>query len=270
MKKLTASLLVLAMLLAFAACAADTSANTEPAHTTIPGDTTAEPTTAEPTAVQTTEETTAVETTVAAADDATVCCVITVSINPEFALHLNKSGLVLELRCLNEDAQNAIGNANVVGMTGADAVADLLEQIYQHDSSIFSTDQPMVTIAVQAQDGFQQIEQELFRIDSQVETFAQTHQIPLGYQRKSTPVQNPGTTVVSDTIDGNGNRVVVEVDSNGTQWVFISSAETGAMIELIRTEPNGTVTHCYMSTNTTITTYPDGSTTQSQGVIGKG
>lgn len=264
MKNTIVCLLILAVLLTFAACAADTPANTEPAQTTLPKDTTAAPTTAE-----TTEETTTAETTMAA-DDTTVCCVITISINPEFALHLNKNGLVLELQCLNEDAQNAIGKANVLGMTGADAVATLLEQIYQHDSSIFSTDQPMVTIAVQAEEGHQQIEQELFRIDSQVETFAQAHQIPLGYQRKSTPVKDPGTTVVSDTIDGNGNRVVVEMDGNGTQWVFISSAETGAMIELIRTEPNGTVTHCYMATNTTVTTYPDGSTTQTEGVIGKG
>lgn len=100
--------------------------------------------------------------------------------------------------------------------------------------------------------------------------FADAHQIPLGYQRRSAPASEEISTILSDSTDENGNRVVVEMDGDGVEWKTVSSGETGHVIELTGTDPDGTVTHCDMETNTTIVTKPDGTTTQTEGVIGKG
>jgi len=198
-----------------------------------------------------------------------VCCVLTVSINPEFNLHVNRNGHVLLLECLNEDAQNAIGSAEVQGMSVDDAMTVLLEAIYEYDPSVFPEDQPMIKVTVDMRWSFGPLEQAIFRMDEKVMAFAESHQIPLGYQRGSKPASQEMSNVISDTVDENGNRVVVEVDPDGTEWKTVSGAD-GQVIELTGTKPDGTVIHSDMLTNTTTETKPDGTTSQVQGVIGKG
>lgn len=199
-----------------------------------------------------------------------VCCVLTISVNPEFNLYVNKNGHVLRLECLNEDAQNAIGSADVTGQPVDDAVTVLLEAIYEYDAALFPEDQPMIKVTVDMRWSFGPIEQAIFRMDEKVMAFAESHQIPIGYMRGSAPASEEISTVISDSIDENGNRVVVEVDGDGVEWKTISSGENNQVLELIRTDPDGTVTHCDMQTNITTETKPDGTISQMQGVIGKG
>lgn len=268
MKKLLALLLAAVMCLSLVACGgAETGENVPQTEETVSQPETDPSPDADASANAPTENLPVEEET----PNDEVCCVLAVSINPEFNLHLNKNGLVLALECLNEDAQNALARADIVGMTVEDAMAALLEEIYQYDSTVFPADQPVIKVTVDMLKSSGPLNEAIFRMDEAVFSFAESHQIPISYQRGSPPASDEMTsTVVSDGTDENGNRVVVEVDDDGTEWQTISSSETGQVIKLIRTDPDGTMTHCDMETNTTIITKPDGTTTQTEGVIGKG
>lgn len=268
MKKLLALLLAAVMCLSLVACGGPETSGNEPLTNESVSQPETDPTPdADASDNAPTEEPPVEEDT----PDDEVCCVLTVSINPEFNLHLNKNGLVLTLECLNEDAQNALASADVVGMAVEDAIAALLEEIYQYDSTVFPEEQPVIKVTVDMLESSGPLNEAILRMDEAVWSFAENHQIPIAYQRGSAPASDEMTsTVVSDSTDENGNRVVVEVDDDGTEWQTISSGETGQVLELIRTDPDGTVTHCDMETNTTIITRPDGTTEQTEGVIGKG
>ena len=264
MKKWIALILATVMCLALVACGTPEAAEPQTEETSAPQETapTPEP---EPSEAPATEEPPVEET-----GEDEVCCALTVTINPEFRLLLNKNGLVLALECLNEDAQNALGAVDVSGMTAAEAMNTVLEALYLYDSAVFSVDQPMITVNVDMYEEFLPLNQAIMLMDETVFGFAETHQIPLGYQRRSAPASEEISTVISESTDENGNHVVVEVDEDGSEWHMVSDSKTGQMLELIRTDPDGTVTRCDMTTNTTTTTKPDGTTTQMQGVIGKG
>lgn len=45
-----------------------------------------------------------------------VTYIVHVSVNPEFEIHVNEAGIIVELKCLNEDAEKIFANVNVVGM----------------------------------------------------------------------------------------------------------------------------------------------------------
>lgn len=260
MKRFCALLLAMTMCFCFAACG--NNAEAEPIATqleTVPA--TEEIATEEPTVAETIPE--------GPAEDE-VCCVLSVSINPLFDLQLNKDGLVLRVEYGNDDAKNALGSVDVTKMSGDAAIEVLLETIYQYDSTIFEKEMAKVDITVDMRNNQPALEQTIFRIDDKVMEFADKHQIPLGYQRKSLPTKEEMMTVISDTVDANGNRVVVEMDGNGVKWETVSSGETGQVLELTKTAPDGTVTYSDMVTGTTTTTRPDGTTSQEQGVIGKG
>ena len=259
MKKLLAFLLLAAMGIALASCGSSAENNIETQMATAPY-----------TEQTVTEEPTATEVAETETPDDQVCCVVTVSVNPEFSLHLNKDGLVLTLVCLNEDAENATAGLSVTGMAADEAIGTILEGIYRFDSGIFETDQPKITVTVEMEEFYEAIDQAIFRMDEKVFAFADSKQIPMGYERRSVPVQDENSTILSDTIDENGNRVVVEKDPDGVIWETVSDGETGQVLVLIRTDPDGTVTYCDMTTNITTVTKPDGSTSQMSGVIGKG
>lgn len=199
-----------------------------------------------------------------------VCCVVTVSVNPEFNLELDKNGVVLALVCLNEDALNALETVDVIGLGADEAVSQTLEAIYQYDPSVFPEDQPSIKVTVTMYEESVSVHQALARMDEAAMHFAESHQIPIAYMRGSAPASEEISTVVSDSIDENGNRVVVEVDGEGVEWKSICLGDSSQIMELIRTDPDGTVTRCDMQTNTTTVIKPDGTTSQIQGVIGKG
>ncbi len=268
MKKWMALLLAAVMCLALAACGSPEAAETEPQMEEIVSPAEPEPTPEE--AAELPEEPVAEEEVPEETGDNVVCCVLNVSINPEFNLELNKNGAVLALECLNEDAQSALATVDVVGLPADEAVTQALEAIYQHDPSVFPEDQPNIKVTVTMYEDSGSIQQAIARMDEAVMSFAESHQIPIAYMRGSAPASEEISTVISDSIDENGNRVVVEVDGDGVEWKTISSSETGQVIELIRTDPDGTVTHSDMQTNITTETKPDGTTSQTQGVIGKG
>lgn len=271
MKKWIALLLAAVICLAFAACGGTEAVEGEPPQTeetaapeeiAVPEENELMP--EEEPADDTASEEPASEEP---ADDA-VCCVLTVSINPEFELQLNKNGVVLALTCLDEDAQNALGATEVVGMAADEAMTCLLEDIYQYDSAMFPEDQPMISVTVTMYEESAAIYQAIARLDEAAYSFAESHQLPIAYRRGSAPASQEIAAV--ESVDENGNRVIVEVDSDGVEWKTICLGDTTQVIELIRTDPDGTVTHCDMETNTTTVTEPDGTTSQMHGVIGKG
>ena len=267
MKKVKIFMMLMALCLTFAACGGNTAAETEKQTSE---DALQQETTVVTTEETTEEETTMEETTEAGVADDVVCCVLMVSVNPEFSLHLNKEGLVLAVEHLNDDAKQALGGVDVVGMSGDAAMTTLLDAIYAYDSEIFAVDQPKVTIVVEMSEETMPLNQVIFAVDDKVSAFAQEKQIPMGYERRNKPVMEETSTVISDSVDANGNRVVVEEDANGVKWTTVSSGETGQMLELTRVDPDGTITHCDMKTNTTTVTKPDGTTLKQDGVIGKG
>lgn len=273
MRKWIALLLAVVMCLAFAACGGAETVAEEPPQTeepaapeevAVPEETESLPE-EEPADDTVSEEPASAEP----AEDA-VCCVITVSINPEFELQLNKNGAVLALTCLNEDAQAALENTDVTGMPVDEAITVLLEDIYRYDSTVFPEEQPQVKVTVAMYEEFTPIYQAIDRMDAAVMSFADSHQLLLAYMRGKAPASEEIRTVVSESVDDNGNRVLVEVDENGVEWKTVCQGESTQIIELIRTDPDGTVTHCDMEAGITTVTKPDGTTSQMQGVIGKG
>lgn len=266
MKKPIVLLLVAVMCLAFAACGSTETAEAEPqTEETVSLQETEQAPVEEAPQGPATEEPVAEET-----GDDVVCCVLAISINPEFEVRLNKDGLVLALECLNEDAQNALENSDVIGMAVDEAVVVLLEDIYQYDSSVFPEDQAQVKVTVTMHEETVSINQAIFRMDEAITGFAESRQIPIAYMRGSAPASEEISTVISDTIDENGNRVIVEVDGDGVEWKTVCVGESTQIKELTRIDPDGTVTYCDMETGTTTVTKPDGTTEQMQGVIGKG
>ena len=266
MKKWISLIIAAAMCLALVACGTPETSEPEPQVEEIAAPQEAAPTPeAEPSEEPATEEPPSEEI-----GEDKVCCALTITINPEFRLLLNKNGIVLSLECLNEDAQNALDTVEVSGMTAAEGMSAVLEAIYLYDSEIFSVDQPMITVTVDMYEEFLPLNQAIMFMDEAAFGFAEAHQIPLGYQRRSAPASEEMNTVISESTDENGNRVVVEMDKDGSEWHMVSDSETGQMLELIITDPDGTVTHCDMTTNITTVTKPDGTTSQMNGVIGKG
>lgn len=266
MKNWIALILAVMMCLTFAACGGmETAEPALSAEESVVQEETKLPPEEEPADNTATEEPVSEEP-----GDDVVCCVLTVSINPEFNLYLNKNGAVLEVECLNEDARNALENADVLGMAVDAAIVVLLEEIYEYDSTVFPEEQPAIAVTVDMYENYGALSEIIFRMDEAVFGFAESHNIPIAYRRGNAPVSEEMGTVLSDSVDENGNRILVELDADGIEWTTISSEETGQMIELVRTDPDGTVTRCDMTTNTTTVTKPDGTTSQMEGVIGKG
>lgn len=271
MRKLPALMLAVAMCFLLIACGGETAEETATAAGKVVSQEEAEPILEEEPAEKTTGEEAASEEpdSEEPAEDA-VCCELTVSVNPEFKLSLNKNGHVLALECLNEDAQNALENSDVIGMAADEAMVALLEDIYQYDSSLFPEEQPQIKITVVMYQEFTPIIWAVARMDEAVCGFAEEKQIPIAYMRGSAPASQEISNSISDTMDENGNRVIVEIDGDGVEWKMVCQGESTQVIELIRTDPDGTVTHCDMATNITTVTKPDGTTSQMEGVIGKG
>lgn len=59
-----------------------------------------------------------------------VTFIVHVCINPEFELHADAAGYIVELNCLNEDAETAFANINVVGMHYEVGIKELLDAAY--------------------------------------------------------------------------------------------------------------------------------------------
>ena len=157
----------------------------------------------------------------------TVTCIVQLSINPEFEIHVNDDGVIADVICRNDDAQAVCSNLTVTGKNYKDGVMELLTTAYQQ--GYIAQDSRVTLVAVRkstAQYDVPFVTDEIvsdftanvisISFDVQNETITAEAQNGTQSSAQNTPVGDGNKTDRPDsTTDENGNTVLYTYHDNG-------------------------------------------------------